>query len=255
MLRETQTGFIRLSLASLLLCFSLAGCGDTCFVVTGIFPNTTSTTNPPTCNLGAGNGNITVGINSARPSPDAPMSPNLQHVFITLRGIEANPNSVAAEDSPGWQELAPQLATEPVQIDLMATTVPGVSCASRLTRKSTVPASVYRQIRLRLASNQAASGDPLPLHNECSGSGFNCVVDTNGHVHALALKDGVRDLLITSDRIADGSFNVLPDAETDLSIAFDPYSSLAAPTGDAVQITPVFSVETAVECDSPPSLP
>jgi hypothetical protein len=48
---------------------------------------------------------------------------------------------------------------------------------------------------------------------------------------------------------------VLPDAETDLSIAFDPYSSLAAPTGDAVQITPVFSVETAVECDSPLSLP
>lgn len=178
MLRQTQTGFIRLSFANLLLCFLLTGCGDTCFVVTGIFPNTTSTTNPPTCNLGPGNGNITVGINSVRPSPGAPMSPNLQHVFVTLRGIEANPNSVAAEDSPDWQELAPQLATEPVQIDLMATTVSGVSCASRLTRKS-VPAGVYHQIRLRLASDQAPSGDPLPLHNECSGSGFNCVVDTN----------------------------------------------------------------------------
>jgi hypothetical protein len=183
------------------------------------------------------------------------MSPNLQHVFITLRGIEANPNSVAAEDSPDWQELAPQLATEPVQLDLMATTVPGVSCASRLTRKTTVPASVYRQIRLRLVSDQAASGDSLPLHNECSGSGFNCVVDKNGRAHALALKNGARDLLITSDRIADGSFNVLPGMETNLSIAFDPYSSLAAATGYAVQITPVFSVETAAACDSPPSFP
>jgi hypothetical protein len=250
--RQTQPGFVRLSFASLLLCFLLIGCGDTCFVITGIFPNTTSTTNPPTCNLGAGNGTIIVGINSVRPSPVAPMSPNLQHVFLTLRGIEANPNSVAAEDSPDWQELAPEFAAEPLQIDLMATTVSGVSCSSRLTRKSALRASMYRQIRLRLASDQAAPGDPLPIHNECSGSGFNCVVDTNGHAHTLALKNGARDLLITSDRITDGSFNVLPDTETNLSIVFDPYSSLAAATGDTVQIVPVFSAETAVACDSPP---
>lgn len=256
MARHTQPGFVRLCGACLLLCFLLIGCGDTCFVITGIFPNTTSTANPPTCNLGTGNGTITVGINSVRPSPVDPISPNLQHVFITLRGIEANPDSVAAEDSPDWQELAPKLATEPVQIDLMATTVSGASCdTSRLTRKSAVRASVYRQIRLRLVSDQAAPGDPLPQHNECSGSGFNCVVDTNGHAHALGLKNGGRDLLITSDRITDGSFNVLPDTETNLSIVFDPYSSLAVASGDSVQIRPVLSAETAVACDSLPSLP
>jgi len=183
------------------------------------------------------------------------MSPNLQHVFITLRGIEANPNSVAAEDSLDWQELAPEFATEPVQIDLMATSVSGVSCASRLTRKSIVRASMYRQLRLRLVPDQSVAGESQPKHNECSGSGFNCVVDTNGRAHALALKNGAGGLLITSDRIADGSFNVLPDTETNLSIVFDPYSSLVASTGDAVQIMPVFSAETAVACDSPPSLP
>jgi len=236
------------------LCLALSGCGDTCFVVTGIFPNAASTTNPPTCNLGTGNGTITVSINSVRPSPVAPMSPNLQHVFITLRGIEVNSNSVAAEDSPDWSELAPQLATEPVQIDLMSTTS-GVSCASHLTQKSTVRASVYRQIRLRLLPDQGASGEPQPKRNECNGPNFNCVVDTNGHAHALALKNGARDLLITSDRIMDGSFNVLPDTEANLSIVFDPYSSFAAATGDAVQVMPVFSAETAVACDSPPSLP
>jgi Domain of unknown function (DUF4382) len=253
--RQTQPRFLPLCGASLLLCFLLIGCGDTCFVITGIFPNTTSTTNPPTCNLNGGIGTITVGINSVRPSPVAPMSPNLQHVFITVRGIEAHSSALAAEDSPDWQELAPEFATEPVQIDLMATAVSGVSCASRLTRKSIVRASVYRQLRLRLVSDQAAPGDPLPQHNECSGSGFNCVVDTNGHAHALALKNGAHDFLITSSRITEGSFNVLPDTETNLSIVFDPYSSLAAATGDAVQIMPVFSAETAVACDSPPSLP
>ena len=253
--RQTQPRLLLLCAASLFLCFLLIGCGDTCFVITGIFPNTTSTTNPPTCNLNGGIGTITVGINSVRPSPAAPMSPNLQHVFITLRGIEANPNVVAAEDSPDWQELAPEFATEPVQIDLMAATAPGPSCASRFTHKSTVRASVYRQLRLRLVPDQVATGDPQPKHNECSGPNFNCVVDTNGHAHALALKNGARDLLITSDRITDSSFNVLPDTETNLSIVFDPYSSLAAATGDAVQIMPVFSAETAVACDSPPSLP
>jgi hypothetical protein len=255
MSRQTRPRFLLLCGASLLLCFLLIGCGDTCFVITGIFPNTTSTTNPPTCNLGAGNGTITVGINSVRPSPVAPMSPNLQHVFITLRGIEANPNSVAAEDSPDWQELAPEFATEPVQIDLMVTAASGVSCASRLTRESVVRASVYRQLRLRLVPDQSVAGEPQPKHNECSGSGVNCVVDTNGHAHALALKNGAHDFLITSNRITEGSFNVLPDTETNLSIVFDPYSSLAAATGDAVQIMPVFSAETAVACDSPPSLP
>src|SRR5579862_5931151 len=172
MARHTQTRFVPLCCACLFLCFVPAGCGDTCFVITGIFPNTTATTNPPTCNLGAGNGIISVGINSVRPSPVAPISPNLQHVFITLRGIEANPNSVAAEDSLDWQELAPEFATEPVQIDLMATAASGVPCASRLTRKSTVRASVYRQIRFRLVPDQAASGEPQPKNNKCNGPNF-----------------------------------------------------------------------------------
>ena len=248
MSRQTQPRFVPLCGACLLLCFLLIGCGDTCFVITGIFPNATSTTNPPTCNLGAGNGTIIVGINSVRPSPVAPMSPNLQHVFITLRGIEAHPSALAAEDSPDWQELAPELASEPVQIDLMAATDSSTSCISRLTHKSIVRAGVYRQIRLRLVSDQATSGDPLAHHNECSGSGFNCVIDINGHAHALALKNGAHDFLITSDRITGGFFNVLPDTETHLSILFDPYSSLAAPLDDAVQIAAVFSAETAAGC-------
>jgi hypothetical protein len=240
---------------ALLVFFLLAGCGDTCVVVTGIFLNTTSTTNPPTCQLGNGNGNINIGINSVPPSPVAPMAPNLRHIFVSIRGIEANPNALAAEDSPDWQELAPELASEPVQIDLMASSVSGASCTPRLTRKSTVPADVYRQLRLRLVSDQPAPGAKLVQHNECDGLGFNCVVDINGHEHGLALKDAVLNLAIASDRIANGFFNVLPDTETHLSIVFDPYSSLASAAGDSVQISPVFSAETVATCDSPPAPP
>ena len=245
---KRQAGFIPLSFLGLVLCFLLFGCGDTCFVIIGIFPNTTSATNPPTCNLGAGNGTVTVGINSVRPSSVAPMSPNLEHVFITLRGIEAHPSALADEDSPDWQELAPELASEPVQIDLMAATDSSASCISRLTHKSVVRASVYRQIRLRLVSDQPTAGDLLPKQNKCGGGGFNCVVDINGYTHALMLKNGEHHLLITSDHIADGSFNVLPGTETRLSIVFEPYSSIATAVSDAVQVLPVFSAETAAGC-------
>jgi hypothetical protein len=109
--------------------------------------------------------------------------------------------------------------------------------------------------RLRLVSDQPAAGAELVQHNECNGLGFNCVVDINGRKHGLALKDGVPILVIASDRIANGFFNVLPDTETHLSIVFDPYSSLATAAGESVQISPVFSAEMVAECDSPPTSP
>jgi hypothetical protein len=232
------------------LCLALSGCGDTCFVITGIFPNAASTANPPTCNLGTGNGTVTVGINTVIASPALPMSPNLGHVFITLGGIDANPNADATEDSPDWQELAPHLASEPIQIDLMAADVSGASCASRLAGKASVRAGAYRQIRLRLLSGPAAAGDPVLRDNSCGGRNLNCVVDTNGHTRALVMKNAAGNVLIMSDHIADGSFNVLPDTETQLSIVFDPYSSLAVAVSDAVQVAPVFSAETAAGCAS-----
>jgi hypothetical protein len=252
--RAGSQSFLRLC-AGLLLCLALAACGDTCFTITGIFPNATSTTNPPTCKLGDGNGTITVGINSVSASPAAPMAPNLRHIFVSVRGIEANPSALAAQDSPDWQELTPRLQSGPIQIDLMATSVSGASCAPRLIRKTIVHADVYRQVRLRLISDHPPAGDPLPQLNECNGLGFNCVVDTKGQKHALALENGAPDVLIASERITGGFFNVLPDTETRLSIAFDPYSSLAAAAGDAVRIVPVFFVDSNAECDSFSSSP
>jgi hypothetical protein len=80
-------------------------------------------------------------------------------------------------------------------------------------------------------------------------------VDINGLAHPLALKSGASDIVIVPDRIADGSFNVLPESEIHLSIVFDPYSSLAVAAGDAVQINPVFSAEVRASCDAFSSSP
>jgi len=245
---------VRLLCAGFLLCVSLVGCGDTCFVITGIFPEM-SPSNPPSCTLGTGSGAVNVHVNSALASPDAPIAPNLQHIFVTVRGIDAHPSALATEDSTDWQKLAPELENQPVQIDLMASpSSDAKACARDLIARTTVRADTYRQFRLRLTSNLPATDERLPQHNDCANGGFNCVVAKNGQTYPLELENNSHELRIAADRIAGGSFNVLPDTEIQLSIAFDPFSSLASPSGDAVRIAPVFSVDSADSCNSPAPL-
>ncbi len=239
--------------AALLFSFPLADCGDVCVSVTGVFPNATSSTNPPTCKLGTSTGTLNLEISSASADSPAPMAPNLQHVFVTLRGIEAHPSALAAADSPGWQDLAPELVNEPVQIDLMAPSSAAASaCAARPIRKSVVRADVYRLIRLRFLSDQPAADEPLPQQNECAGIGFNCVVANNGQKHPLVFDDDAQTLFIAPQQIAQGFFRVLPDAQTNLRINFDPNSSLAKPAGEAVKLAPVFSASQAASCETFP---
>jgi hypothetical protein len=231
----------------LLVCFILTGCGDTCFVVTGIFPNASSTTNPPSCQLG--NGGITVAIRPVASSPVVATAPNLQHLFVTLRGIEAHPNALATAESPNWQQLAPELADHPMQIDLMAPPALGARCSPALIHNAAFRAGVYRQIRLQLVSDVSSRVDVSP-ENACRGDGLQCIVATNGQIHPMALVNGTRDIVIAPNQIANGFFNVLPGTETRLSIEFNSFASLAVPDGDAVNIIPAFSVDSTDACDS-----
>jgi hypothetical protein len=241
----------------LLFSIPLANCGDVCVSVTGIFPDTTSTTNPPTCKLGTAGGTLNLQFNSAPASSAGPMAPNLQHVFITVRGIDAHPSAFAPDDSPDWQQLAPDLENHPMQLDLMApstsTSAPVSttnSCASPAVRSSRVRADAYRQIRVQLIADPPAPDDALPLQNKCAGAGFNCAVTNDGQIHPLTFASGTQSLHISPQQIANGSFDILPDTETTLTIAFDPNSSLATPAGSAVRIAPVFSVAESAACVS-----
>jgi len=244
-LRTRISAFILLS-AALCVCFALVGCsGDYCII--GIFNPTgtvTGTTNP--CVNNKLIGNISFGLTSAAASADAPMAPNLLHIFVTVQGIEAHPNAMAPEDSPDWEELAPELVREPMQIDLLAH--PTNSCATNRVPAAAVAAGSYRQLRLRLASNRTAAGDALPGKNACGELGFHCAVSPDGHVHPLAFDGGVTALRVGPDRISGGFFHVLPDSNTHLTIEFNRFASFAASAGDAVQLTPVFTVETAASC-------
>src|SRR5260370_22333350 len=108
---------------------------------------------------------------------------NVQHIFVTLRGIEAHPDMVADEDSPAWQELAPDLSAHPVQSDLLAPLAPAKTTGDSRSLglpagaigPATVPADEYRQLRLRLLPPNPSPDAPIPQSNPSGHVGWNCI--------------------------------------------------------------------------------
>jgi uncharacterized protein DUF4382 len=180
------------------------------------------------------------------------MAPNLQHVFVTLQGIEASPGSAGEEEnSTAWQELAPELTRDPLQVDLLAPSAS--SCRRGPTWRANIPANQYRQVRLRLAANSPDAGIPVPARNQCGNAGNHCVVTASGEVRPLIFGGAALELQIAAGQIAEGGFRVLPDTETNLAIEFQSFASMAAPAGKAVKIAPVFFVAPAAACESSPA--
>ncbi len=169
-------------------------------------------------------------------------------MFMSLRGIEAHPSTIAGEDSPEWEQLAPGLAQRPVQVYLMGPTT--VSCAAGSLGEAAIPAGLYRQIRLRLVTNQPTTNEVVPEENACGSVGSNCMVTSDGHIRPLARDGAAPELRIGSEHIAGGFFRVLPDVGTDLAIEFNTSSSLALQAGDAVRLVPVFTVAQRAQCQS-----
>ena len=240
-------------LTSLLFCLSLTGCGDSCFIFVSNPSGGTLAVGTTSCSLNNPNGTARLRLTSSvRPTAtDWPTS--VQHIFVTFRGIEANPSAMADDDSPGWQELAPKLATEPIQFDLLAHNVD--SCESNVLGDVAVPADTYRRIRLRLSTSLAETNEPIPQENRCGGVGLNCIVKTDGATRALLLSSQSLQVRIPPDQITGGSFQILSGTAANLTIEFSPYSSLVFPAEGAVRLAPVFTVDSDASCEVASSAP
>src|SRR6266853_1461190 len=116
---------------------------------------------------------------------------NFMNVFVTIRSIRAHTSATADNTSSGWQELAPQLVSAPMQVDLLHLPANG-QCLLEQLGSTSLPAGDYQQIRLILLANAAPSG-PAPSNaknacfNDLGGDVFNCVVDSNKVTHTLNL--------------------------------------------------------------------
>ncbi len=208
--------------AALLFAVLLASCNNTCFTFTSNPPNGTITVKAsdlkPTCRLATVNGAVRIQMGTEPACSSCSKSSQIQHIFVTIRGIAIHPSTTGDDDSPDWLELLPsEFAKRPLQVDLIK------GATDRIAREPwgeimAIPAGIYRQVRLRFASNQLPTDDQLPEKNACGNGVFNCVVMADGRSQPLQIGGGSPEVRITSDRIEGASLFIPPDTDTNLVI-------------------------------------
>ncbi len=208
------------------LLFAAIGCGGG------------SVSTPPT----PGTGMVTVSI-SDPPSCMAPngSSTSFTHVFITVRSVQAHIDPRADDNSSNWQELAPQLASQPMQIDLFATPT---NCVLAQLGSASLPVGSYQQIRLLLVSNNPAAGaaTPTKANNACAGNGFNCVVLSDNSIHELQLSSQDNTgLKIPPGQILGGPIQVMAGQSVDLNIDFNACASIVLEGNGTYRLKPTLT--------------
>jgi uncharacterized protein DUF4382 len=227
------------------LCLLFTGCNTCIGIVSNPPSGVVTVTNPSTCSMPATKGNLRPRMNL---SPMLAATPStVRHIFVTLRGIQANPDPSADDDSPGWVELAPALAQKPLQFDLLAQSKE--SCPLDLLDATAVPTDVYRKIRLQISPPEPATDNSVLEQNACGEIGFNCMGTEDGGVQPIKVGGSPAVIHITSAQIADGFFSVPPDGDKDLEITLSGYSLLSLPASQAPELVPTFTAALAPPCN------
>src|SRR6266853_2060243 len=79
---------------------------------------------------------------------------NFMNVFVTIRSIQAHTSATADNTSSGWQELAPQLVSAPMQVDLLHLPANG-QCLLEQLGSTSLPAG--QSVDLNIDFNTCAS--------------------------------------------------------------------------------------------------
>jgi hypothetical protein len=187
-------------------------------------------------------GTATVHVSLTDPPSCKVPNGNFEHVYVTIRSVQAHTSASAGDDTPGWQELAPQLNTEPMQIDLFA--AGQTACLlTTLGSNTALPAGTYQQIRLLLVANDGGGG-PVPATNACGNQGFNCAVLQDGSVHELLLSSQANTgLKIPPGQVEGGPITVKAGQDVDLNIDFNACASIVVQSDGSFRLKPVLTAE------------
>ena len=214
--------FASLALLPLVLAGVLVSCGGANYGMSGgTGAIHVSLTDPPSCMFPAG---------------------NFKHVYVTIRSVQGNVSSTADDNSSGWQELAPQLNTQPMQIDLFSTA--STACLlTALGSNMALPAGAYQQIRLLLVSNSGSPG-PVPTTNNCNSQGYNCVVLGDDSVHELDLSSQANTgLKIPPGQVMGGPIVVGAGQDVDLDIDFNACASIILEGNGQYRLKPTLTAQ------------
>src|SRR5579859_3828733 len=181
-----------------------------------------------------------VSVSLSDPPSCMPPNGTFTHVFVTIRSVQAHIDLTANDNSSGWQELAPQLASQPMQIDLFS--APQTNCVLAQLGSASLPVGSYQQIRLLLVSNTPAAGAATPANNACTGNGFNCVILSDKSVHELQLSSQDNTgLKIPPGQIVGGPIQVMAGQSVDLNIDFNACASIVLEGNGMYRLKPTLT--------------
>lgn len=224
MANHLRTGSLALGMLAI---FALAGIIVSC-----------SGGNSTTTMTSTGMGTVSVSLSD----PPSCMPPNGQfvHVYVTVRSVQAHIDPNATDDSSGWQELAPQLASQPMQLDLFSK--PQTTCVLAQLGSASLPVGNYQQIRLLLVSNSPGASDAVPITNACAGNGYNCVVLDDDTIHELQLSSQAKTgLKIPPGQIVGGPIQVTEGQSVDLNIDFNACVSIVHQGNGKFRLKPTLT--------------
>lgn len=232
--QNTRAGANLVTAAAILsIAGMLVSCGGSSTTTT-----TSTTPPPPPPPPGSTTGVVTVTLSD--PPSCTPPNGQFTHVFVTIRSVQANVDPNASDASSSWQELAPQLVSQPMQIDLFSK--PQTTCVLAQLGSASIPAGSYQQIRLLLVSNTPDAGSALPTNNACANNGFNCVVLEDSSIHELELSSQANTgLKIPPAQMVGGPLQVTAGQSVDLNIDFNACASIVHEGNGKFRLKPALT--------------
>jgi hypothetical protein len=203
----------------ILAALAAAGCGSTCFQ--GFFNGGNGGGfrggNPQSCPVPNVTGTMSAVVLKMSACENCSAATRAEHLFVTVRSIQLHPSPTVAGDSPDWIELAPHLADDPRQIDLIGDSPSGV-----LVENALVPAGNYNQLRVQFSATSAETSVEHLLKDACGVKPSNCVLTADGRVHPLRFPNASPELVIPFGATQSDSLLVLPDVHMDMRLRFQP---------------------------------
>lgn len=198
---------------------TFAGCRNTCFV--GFATNGKAVGDvkagdpPPSCSLTQARGAIRAIAVKSAVCEACTVDARVQHLFVTVRNIQLRRTVTEGGTGKDWVEIAPELANQPRQFDLI-----GNSSPEKWVENAYVPAETYAEIRLRFCFDSSSDSLECQAETACGRMLRNCAVKSDGRIEPLFWPGSTPELVIAIHTLEGDSLAVLPDSIADLRLSF-----------------------------------
>ncbi len=224
------------------------GCGNNCFA--GFFNsnnNSSSSTTliggvSPSCSLPPPTIAVKAAAYLVHACTGCSASRQVTHLHLLLSGLELHRAAVADENSPEWQELAPDWALHPQWVDLAEDPASNDAALSPIVT-SQISAGTYYQLRLHLAQPSSQRVEQLHAESHCSSVEGSCVVTADGSVYSLQTPEGHPYLRVE----ATDPIDLRGDQPNLLRIEFRPEWALQFSSTGVLDVLPLLRGRVVIE--------